>query len=90
MTQHHVARVKVTAQAGRILGQCGFDCDGTDLAALLDVGEERNRPALETWIAEVIERNDLEYDHTLSAELDRLLAPLIRYAWPERHYPTAA
>ena len=88
----HTAAVQVTiaAQANRILNQGGFAPDDTDLAAVLAVGTNRNRPALRIWIKEVIARYELEIDHSLSAELDRRLAPVIEYVWPERQYFGAA
>ena len=88
----HTAAVQVTiaAQANRILYQGGFAPDDTDLVEMLGLDEDWNRPGLETWIGETIVREGLTIDHTLSVELDRRLAPLIRYVYPERHFCGAA
>lgn len=83
-------RVTIAAQASRILDQGRFAPNGTDLTELLCKHGEKNRSALEAWIVETIECDGLVMDHTLSVELDRRLAPLIRYVYPERHYCGAA
>lgn len=80
------AHITIAGQASRILDQGGFAPDGRDLTALLSAHSDKNRTALETWIGETIVREGLGMDHTLSLELDRRLAPLIRYVYPERNY----
>lgn len=88
MTKHTPSKTDIVrAQANRILRSLGFTRTGTALAQLLapDLQEVKNHEALESWICEQIDGQDLALDHTLSANLDSRILPLIQYLWPERY-----
>ena len=87
MSKHTPSKtVVVRAQANRILRSLGFSRNGNTLAQCIapDLHQERNHEALESWIGQQIHNHDLQLDHTLSAELDSRILPLIQYVWPER------